>query len=231
MISRTERWYVRYANAHCVITVSRLRKPISLKMCKPSQNHQARYPFNRSQPSRRRRSSGRSWPCCPSRGTRTPPAAGSASSARCCRPRTCLLQRDLNHARQRPAVLSGQHGRVADDIHLRITGNRQIRVDLDPAPSIDLGTDRLCERHGGNARRPQDRVRFDRLVAQLHLPLADVGHRRPGPHRHAQLFERAARERRQRLRIGRQHGRAALDQDDPRTFGIDRAKVVGQRVA
>ena len=50
VISRTFRCQVAYDQAHCVITTSRLRKPISFRMCTNSQASQARPPDSRSHP-------------------------------------------------------------------------------------------------------------------------------------------------------------------------------------
>ena len=156
MISRTRRWNVRYAHAHSVITTKRLRKPISQKMWRKSQNSQARNPdiFSRTDVGDRRPAAD---------GRHVAVVAVAERLERLARDRAqdvlrrvrALLHRHLRDAGQRLAILH-ERADVADDEDVRMAGERQRRLGVTrPARSSGTPSD-LRERRRRHAGRPEN---------------------------------------------------------------------------
>ena len=78
------------------------------------------------------------------------------------------LHRDLRDAGQRLAVGPGERRQVADDEHVGVTGNRQVRLDQHAPGAIERHAERRPERRGRDAGRPEDGLRGDALGADLH---------------------------------------------------------------
>ena len=65
-----------------------------------------------------------------------------------------LLDRNLRHTGQLVTLLC-EGRRIADDEHLRMTGNRQIRLHEHTSRAIERRAERPDERRRGHARCPE----------------------------------------------------------------------------
>ncbi len=149
------------------------------------------------------------------------------------------LDAALGDARRGAVLLPRLDGRIADDEHLRVPGDREVRPNAHPAAAVRLGARRRRdlppERRRQDARGPEHGVGVDLLglagrrlhADQAVLHVHDLGLR---AHHHAQLLELAARRGGAPGRVGREQAVHRLDQHDPGVLGVDRPEVVAQRV-
>ena len=116
------------------------------------------------------------------------------------------LHRRRRDLRERRAVTIRRGGDVADREHLRPPGDRQIRLDDEPAAARGRRAEHRRQRVGGHARGPHRRARRDhRPVGQAHPGLVDRGDADAEPDLDASPLERPPGPRR-RLRRERVSG-------------------------
>ena len=166
-----------YENAHCVITDSRLRKPISLKMCTNSQNSHARYPCICS---RRQIGDGR----VAADGRHVAEVAVAERRRRLARPATRAMfcgrvrapagSRPARRPAERP---SGARRAPRGRRRRRPRGAREPSGRRSRARGRRDRAARRATRPSGDGRhagRPQDRAGLDRLAADVHASRLDL---------------------------------------------------------
>ena len=134
-----------------------------------------------------------------------------------------------------PGQLVQRH-HVADREHLGMPRQRAVRVHRDAPGTVGLGTgllgEHLRQRRGGDTRRPDPGAAADRLhaVRTLHRDrvVVHADGERVEVDLHSHLLQLPVRVGLQLLVERRQHRRRALQQDDPRLAGVDRAVVARQ---
>ena len=150
------------------------------------------------------------------------------------------LHRALGDARGRLVRLPRLDRGVADHEDLGMAGDRQVRLDDDPAGAVGLGPGRLGDRPRERAARTpaaqSDRPGRDGLLGRrpgrsTRTPSSSmVDDPGPRPDLDAEPLELALRRGRPIGRIGRQDPVHRLDEDDPGLARPDRPEVALERV-
>src|SRR5258708_38656170 len=107
-----------------------------------------------------------------------------------------FLDRSRRNARNRSGVGLPDGGEVTDDEDLRMTGNREVGLDEDPAGAIERYAEGVSQWRGLDAGTPQHRTRRNGLLADTDLMLRHVGEDRNRHQLHAQARELPGRFRR-----------------------------------
>src|SRR5512138_2903318 len=103
--------------------------------------------------------------------------------------------------------------------------DREVGFHGDPPGAVERHPERPGEWSRGNPGGPQHRARADLLAAEPHRVRGDARDGRAGAYLDADALERGLGTAAQRLRKGRKHARAALEENDARPGGIDHAEV------
>ncbi len=94
------------------------------------------------------------------------------------------MHRHLCDARQRAAILL-QRAEVPHHEDLGMAGNGQRRFDENPADAVERGAERSPQRRRGDACGPENGLRGDSLIADLHTLSIDGRHHGVGPYLNA----------------------------------------------
>lgn len=123
-------------------------------------------------------------------------------------------------------------GKVADDPHLAVRRDTEVRADDDPAGAIGFETEVGAERDRPHPRSPYHRAGCDRLPAgQMHRAGDNLVNRAAQPHLDAPSFEHAPGVAAEAAVERGQQPLARLDQDDPRPAQVEAGVVLGQHPA
>ncbi len=140
------------------------------------------------------------------------------------------LHGGLRHTGQRFSLLVENRCGVTGDEHLRMTGNRQVRLYQRAARAIEWNTKRRHQRRGSDTGCPQDGASVEPFRAQPYAAGVDRRHRHALADLDAQPRQRGARRTAQLLGKRRKNRRPGLDQHDAGARRVDGPELVAQRL-